>query len=72
MDIHIQLCPNDGTPLQDPSRYQHIVGSIVYLTITQPDIAHVVHILSRVVYAPTSVHYGHFLHVLRYLWGTTS
>jgi hypothetical protein len=71
MDIHIQLCQNDGTPLQDPSRYQHLVGSIFYLTITQLNIAHV-HILSWVVFAPTSVHYGNFLHVLRYLWGTTS
>jgi len=45
-DIDLQLCPTDGTPLEDPSQYQHIVGSLVYLTFTRPDIAHVVHILS--------------------------
>jgi hypothetical protein len=73
MDIHLQLRPNNGPPLQEPSQYRHIVGSLVYLTITRPDIAHAVHILSQFVAAPTSVHYGHLLlRVLHYLQGTTS
>jgi hypothetical protein len=72
LDIHLKLRLNDGPPLQESSRYQHIVGSHVYLTITRPDIAHAVHILSPFVATPTSVHYGHLLRVLRYLRGTTS
>ena len=40
--------------------------------ITRPDIAHAVHILSQFVSAPTSVHFGHLLRVLRYLRGTSS
>jgi hypothetical protein len=72
MNIHLQHCPTDGTPLVDPSRYRHIVGNHVYLTITRPDIAHVVHILSQFVSTPTSVHYGHLLRVLRYSRGTRS
>jgi hypothetical protein len=43
MDIHLQLRSTDGTPLKDSSRYCHIVGSLVYITITRPNIAHVVH-----------------------------
>uniref|UniRef100_A0A0A9DIZ1 Uncharacterized protein n=1 Tax=Arundo donax TaxID=35708 RepID=A0A0A9DIZ1_ARUDO len=72
MDIHLQLCPTDVTPLKDPSRYRHIVGSLVYLTLTRPDIAHAVHILSQFASAPTSVHFGHLLRVLTYLRGTSS
>ena len=72
MDIDLKLRPKDGTPLADPTQYRHIVGSLVYLTITRPDIAHVVHMLSQFVSTPTSVHYGHLLRVLRYLRGTRS
>jgi hypothetical protein len=72
MELNLQLGPTDGTPLVDPSRYRHLVSSLVYLTATRPDIAHVVHILSRFVSAPTSVHYTHLLRVLRYLRGTAS
>jgi hypothetical protein len=72
MDIHLQLRPTDGIPLADPSRYRHIVGSLVYLTITRPDIAHALHILSQFVSTPTLVHYSHLLCVLRYLRETRS
>ena len=48
------------------------MGSLVYLTITRPDIAHAIHILSQFVSAPTFVHFGHLLSVLRYLMGTSS
>jgi hypothetical protein len=72
MDIHLQLRSTDQTPIEDSSCYRRIVGSLVYLTITRLDIAHVVQILSKFVFAPTSVHYGHLLRVLRYLRGTRS
>ena len=67
MELHLKLRPTDGTLLEDPSRYRHIVGSLVYLAVTRPDIAHSVHVLSQFVSAPTSVHYAHLLCVLRYL-----
>jgi hypothetical protein len=44
MDLHLQIRPTDGTPLEDPTRYRHIVRSLVYLTVTRPDIAHAIHI----------------------------
>ena len=38
MELHLQLRSTDGIPLEDPSRYRHLVGSLVYLTVTRPDI----------------------------------
>jgi len=72
MDLHLQLRPTDGTSLEDCSRYRHIVGSLVHHTVTRLDIAYAIHILSQFVSAPTFVHFGHLLSVLRYLMGTSS
>ncbi len=69
MEFHLQLQPTDGTPLKDSHLYQQQVGRLIYLTVTRPDISHAVHVLSQFVSAPTSVHYGHLLRVLRYLRG---
>jgi hypothetical protein len=72
MELNVHLTPTDGEPLEDPTRYRHIVGSLVYLGITRPDISYSVHILSQFVSAPTQIHYSQLLHVLRYLRGTIS
>ena len=70
MELNVHLRATDGEPLSDATRYRHLVGSLVYLGVTRPDISHAVHILSQFVSAPTQLHYTHLLRVLRYLRGT--
>jgi hypothetical protein len=72
MELNVHLMPTDGEPLEDPTRYHHIVGSLVYLGVTRPDISYSVHMLSQFVFAPTQIHYSHLLHVVRYVRGTIS
>ncbi|CAM8968928.1 unnamed protein product [Rhodiola kirilowii] len=72
MELNVHLRPTDGEPLEDPTRYRHLVGSLVYLDVTRPDISYPVHILSQFVSAPTQLHYSHLLRVLRYLRGTVT
>ena len=46
MELNVNLRASDGEPLSDPTRYHHLVGSLVYLAFTRPDISYHVHILS--------------------------
>ncbi|XP_026429786.1 uncharacterized protein LOC113326236 [Papaver somniferum] len=61
---------SDGMHVADPTLYRTIVGSLVYLTITRPDIAYVVYIVSQFVSSPTTVHWAAMMRILRYLRGT--
>uniref|UniRef100_A0ACD5UI01 Uncharacterized protein n=1 Tax=Avena sativa TaxID=4498 RepID=A0ACD5UI01_AVESA len=70
MELNVKLQSTDGDLLSDPTRYRDLVGSLVYLAVTRPDISYHVHILSQFISAPTTVHYSHLLRVLRYLRGT--
>jgi len=57
----------NGEPLTDTTAYRRLVGKLLYLTNTRPDITHAVHQLSQHVAAPTTVHHQACLRVLRYL-----
>ncbi|KAK3036040.1 hypothetical protein RJ639_030741 [Escallonia herrerae] len=72
LELNVKLCPTDGTPLDDATLYRQIVGSLVYLTITRPDIAYAVHVVSQFVSAPRSVHWSAVVHILQYIHGTLS
>ncbi|XP_022867077.1 uncharacterized protein LOC111386830 [Olea europaea var. sylvestris] len=70
LESNARYSSSDGVPLTDPTLYRTIVGCLVYLTITSPDIAYAVHIVSQFVSAPTTVHWAAVVCILRYLCGT--
>ncbi|CAA0806920.1 cysteine-rich RLK (RECEPTOR-like protein kinase) 8 [Striga hermonthica] len=70
LDYDIRLTPLDGSLLEDPTLYRQLVGSLIYLTVTRPDIAHAVHIVSQFIAAPRTTHHSAVLHILRYVKGT--
>ncbi|KAJ9561827.1 hypothetical protein OSB04_006987 [Centaurea solstitialis] len=70
LEHNLHLAPNAGSPLKDPTLYRQLVGSLVYLTVTRPDIAYMVHNVSQFMSASCSDHYATVLRILRYLKGT--
>ncbi|GKC95974.1 uncharacterized mitochondrial protein-like protein [Tanacetum coccineum] len=70
IDAKAKYTSTDGDPLPDPSLYRAIVGSLVYLTVTRPNISYAVHISSQFICAPITVHWDAILYILMYLRGT--
>lgn len=55
MDTHIKQSADSGEPLQEADVYQRLVGKLIYLTITRPDIAFIVHVPSKFMHCPTNI-----------------
>ena len=43
VELNTQLTPLTGKPLPNSSLYRRLVGNLVYLTVTHPNISYVVH-----------------------------
>ncbi|RVX15424.1 Retrovirus-related Pol polyprotein from transposon RE2 [Vitis vinifera] len=70
MEQNLKLTNEDGELLHDPSRYQRLVGRLIYLTVTRPDIVYSVRTLSQFMNTPRKPHWEAALRVLRYIKGS--
>jgi hypothetical protein len=70
MEQNHQLTSDSGTLLPDPSEYRRLIGRLIYLTITRPDITYPVQILSQFMQQPREPHMAATHRVLRYLKGS--
>ena len=70
VELNAHLTSTGGKPLSNPFLYRCLVGSLIYLTITRPDISYAIHQVSQYLSAPRSTHYAAVLRILRYLKDT--
>ncbi|GJY44012.1 ribonuclease H-like domain-containing protein [Tanacetum coccineum] len=63
--------PTDEDPfLENTTDYQQLIGNLIYLTHTRPDIAYFVHCLAQHMHSPLKYYVESALDVLRYLKGS--
>ncbi|GFY93864.1 hypothetical protein Acr_09g0003100 [Actinidia rufa] len=67
MDPNFKLSLESGDLLPDATRYQRLVGRLIYLTHTRPDISFAVSVVSQFMHAPRTSHLDAVHHILRYL-----
>ena len=65
MDSNLKLLDDDSSELVDMNQYRQIIGSLMYLTNTRPDICFAV--LSQYLVQPRWFHLVAAKHVMRYL-----
>ncbi|CAL2235970.1 unnamed protein product [Prunus armeniaca] len=72
MELNVKYRRDDGELLKDPTTYRKLVGSLIYLTITRPDISYVVHTVNKFMQAPRHHHLSTVCRIIRYILGTPS
>ena len=63
IELNAHLTLSGGKPLSNPSLYRRLVSSLVYLTVTRPDISYAIHQVSQYLSAPRSTHYAAVLRI---------
>eukprot|EP00253_Pinus_taeda_P023494 PITA_23494 len=68
----LKLSREDSSKDFDPSLYKSIVGSLMYLTATRPDIMYAFSLISRFMERPKEAHWQAAKRILRYVKGAIS
>ena len=66
----MKLMKNEDGEQVDMTRYKQMVGSLMYLSMTRPDIMFVVGLISRYMEKPTNLHMQAIKRILRYVRGS--
>lgn len=70
LELNVKINRDDGCQYDDPTVVRCLVGSLLYLTMTRPNMYHGVHIVIHFVGNPHQPHLVAVHRILRYLKGT--
>lgn len=71
MEQHHVLLSDDSTSLLlDVTSYRRLIGRLIYLTLTRPDLSYSVHVLAQFMHTPREAHWHAALKIVKYIHGT--
>ncbi|GKB42205.1 hypothetical protein Tco_0887147, partial [Tanacetum coccineum] len=70
MKIKYKLDLDQNGTLVDATKYHSMIGALMYLTSSRPDIVHATCLCARYQAKPTEKHLKEVKRIFRYLWGT--
>ncbi|KAE8721951.1 hypothetical protein F3Y22_tig00014773pilonHSYRG00058 [Hibiscus syriacus] len=70
MVVALKLCKDGGSSLSNPQLYRSVVGTLLYLNHTRPNIAFSVNNVAQYMHDPQECHWVTVKRILRYLSGT--
>jgi len=72
LEINLKLSQEDESEPVDSTMYRRLVGSLIYLANSRPDISYVVGLVSQFSAQPKESHWKAAKRILRYVQGTLS
>ncbi len=63
----MKLSADEGDFVEDTTMYRRIVGSLIYMTITRPNLSYAVRVVSQFMQTPRKPHLDAVRRILRYI-----
>jgi hypothetical protein len=67
LEQNVKLSANEEDLVEDTTMYRRIVGSLIYMTITRPNLSYAVGVVSQFMQTPRKPHLDTVRHILRYM-----
>lgn len=70
MEANLKLHSDEGNLLPNPTLYRQLIGSLMYLTFTRPDISYAVNIVNQFMISPSHLYLAAVYRIPQYLKST--
>jgi hypothetical protein len=67
LEQNVKLSADEGDLVEDTIMYRHIMGSLIYMTITRPNVNYAVRVVSQFMQTPRKPHLDVVRRILRYI-----